>query len=103
MVNMIRTTSGTSGSVMVSKQTCESEFESHWGSYSISLVPHRSKELRKLHYSDDFSFLQKVRTKKNFNIFEVVLIYTQRLALCRMRELTRLLDLLNNFMENQNS
>ena len=44
---------GTSGCVTVSKrdkQTCKSEFESHWVSYSFGLVPHRSKELRKLPY-----------------------------------------------------
>ena len=41
------------GGVMVSKldkQTYTSEFESHWVPHSFGLVPHRSKELRKLLY-----------------------------------------------------
>ena len=51
---------GTSGSVMVSKldwQTCKSEFESHWVPHSIGLVPHRSKELRKLHFPQHVLFV----------------------------------------------
>ena len=42
-----------SGSVVVSKldkQTCRSEFESHWVPHSFSLVPHLSKKLSKLLY-----------------------------------------------------
>ena len=45
--------SGTFGGVMVSKldeQTYMSEFESHWMPHLFGLVPHRSKELRKLLY-----------------------------------------------------
>ena len=42
---------GASGSVVVSKldkQTCKSEFESHWVPHSFGLVPHVSKKLSKL-------------------------------------------------------
>ena len=38
-----------SGSVMVcklDKQTCKSEFETHWVPYSFDLVPHLMKKLR---------------------------------------------------------
>ena len=38
---------------MVSKQTCKSEFESHWVPYSFGLVLHQSKELCKLLYPDN--------------------------------------------------
>ena len=39
---------GTSGGVMVSKQTFMSEFKSHWVPHSYHLVPYLSKKLRKL-------------------------------------------------------
>ena len=44
---------GALGGLMVSKfdlQTCKSVFEFHWVPHSIGLVPHQSKELRKLLY-----------------------------------------------------
>ena len=47
------TTRGASGSVVVSKldkQTCKSEFESHWVPRSFGLVPHLNKKLCKLLY-----------------------------------------------------
>ena len=38
----------------LASKTGKSEFESHWVPHSIGPVPHRSKELRKLHYTKLF-------------------------------------------------
>ena len=51
LFSLLVTHQGTFGCVTVSKpdqQTYTSEFESHWAPHSFGLVPHRSKELRKL-------------------------------------------------------